>query len=1037
MPIILSNYKQLKDISNSNVILNALDDGYNYYLSALAGEDILNGANKADVLYGGAGNDTLRGNAGNDCLYGEADNDILYGGIGNDTLEGGFGIDILYGEAGNDRLIGDDGNDTVHGGTDADTILGDNGEDILYGDEGNDRIYGGNDNDILYGGLGNDYLYGDAGSDTYIFEDNFGRDYIIDVTKITSKTSYYENILDFSAMTQAITANLNATTNAITSGTNSINLNTSSKFGKITGSQANDTITGNNTQSTTFQGGLGDDVFNGGDGNDTYVYALNDGNDIITDTGGIDNLDLSALIGNVSGIIRIVNDYEIESSLWTKDGNNLILNFGSSNVITINNFYTTGRIENIILNTSINQSPIFSGDRIAEVNEGSFYILTSSDLNTTDIDNTNDELVYTISGITNGNIFVNGILSNTFTQADINNELVRFVHDGSETTAASFNFTVSDGTNTLVSQAFDIIVNSLNNITNQLSGDFLVPTTNTNNQYLAELTTLSNGGFVVTWQTNDVGFINIFDIRGRVFNADGSPVNASDFAVSTSNINNQVHPEITTLSNGGFAISWYSSDNGLYDIRGRVFNADGSPVNASDILVSTNNTNSQAYSQIVSLSNGGFVIVWQSDDNSSSNYDIKGRVFNADGSPVNASDILISTSNTDVQQAPQITSLENGGFVITWNSMDNGSNYDIRGRVFNADGSPVNASDFAVSTSNTNNQYVPQITSLENGDFVICWYSNDNGSNYDIRARVFNPDGSPVNASDILISTTNTSNQGYSEITSLENGGFVIVWRSYDSTSNWDIRGRVFNADGTPVNTEDFAISTSNTNIQQLPQITKLLNGGFVVIWESNDNGSDYDIRARVFNADGTAVNASDILVSTSNIAAQEYPEITVLENDNFVVAWESSNNGSDYDIRARIFDANGNPLDDLIGIGTINNDLLMSQSTLKDILIGDAGNDLYIFKNIFGTDIVRDTSGIDSIDLSDFTLASATFIRQEGAITGGDDLFIDLGANGSILIEKYFTEDSGSVAGTGLIETISFQDDSSVDLAQIAAMGL
>ena len=66
-------------------------------------------------------------------------------------------------------------------------------------------------------------------------------------------------------------------------------------------------------------------------------------------------------------------------------------------------------------------------------------------------------------------LFINFILSflwrqshNTFTQADINSGLVRFSHNGSETTTASFDFTVSDGSATLASQAFDIIINPLN-----------------------------------------------------------------------------------------------------------------------------------------------------------------------------------------------------------------------------------------------------------------------------------------------------------------------------------------------------------------------------------------------------------------------------------------------------------------------------------------------------------------------------------------------------------------------------------------------
>ena len=70
---------------------------------------------------------------------------------------------------------------------------------------------------------------------------------------------------------------------------------------------------------------------------------------------------------------------------------------------------------------------------------------------------------------------------------------------------------------------------------------------------------------------------------------------------------------------------------------------------------------------------------------------------------------------------------------MTWQSLDDGSNYDIRARVFAADGTPVNGSDFLVSTANASNQVNPQITALADGGFAVTWQSFDNGSNYDIR----------------------------------------------------------------------------------------------------------------------------------------------------------------------------------------------------------------------------------------------------------------------------------------------------------------
>jgi Ca2+-binding RTX toxin-like protein len=62
-------------------------------VSALDGNDIVNGNSGNDTLNGGNGNDTLNGNGGNDQLTGGNGDDLLDGGLGNDILNGGANAD--------------------------------------------------------------------------------------------------------------------------------------------------------------------------------------------------------------------------------------------------------------------------------------------------------------------------------------------------------------------------------------------------------------------------------------------------------------------------------------------------------------------------------------------------------------------------------------------------------------------------------------------------------------------------------------------------------------------------------------------------------------------------------------------------------------------------------------------------------------------------------------------------------------------------------------------------------------------------------
>ena len=705
----------------------------------------------------------------------------------------------------------------------------------------------------------------------------------------------------------------------------------------------------------------------------------------------------------------------------TNDLNQLgLLNYSDYNMKVIATDNLGAESNPVIAIFTTPDAPIIAGDLNATVNEDGRYILTTNDLSVIDSDSTSfTYATFAATNVTlqiwNGSEWVNGT---TFTQAQLMAGEVSFVQDGSENSTASFIVNVNDGALTSANSTFNINTNLLNEFD---SSDFLVSTTNTNNQLRPEITGLTNGGFVATWADRSNGN---HDTRGRVFNADGTPVNASDFSVSTSTIIYQHQPQITSLSNGGFVSTWEDSSSGNYNIRGRVFNADGTPVNASDFLVSTSNTNDQLRPKITSLSNGGFVATWAS--NNTGNYDVRGRVFNADGTAVNATDFLVSTSNTNTQYFPQITSLSNGGFVATWES-DNTGNSDIRARVFNASGTPA-ANDFLVSTSNSGHQYSAQITTLSNGGFAVSWTDGSSGNN-DIRGRVFNADGTPVNASDFVVSTSNTNHQHSSRITSLSNGGFAVSWTDGGMGGNNDIRGRVFNANGTPVNPSDFLVSTTkNGNDDVSSEITSLSNGGFAVTWQDGMFGYGYDTRVRVFDSTGTAVNASDFLAPTTINDDQENPQITSLSNGGFVATWEDYSNGTDYDIRARVFDNEGNGLYN----GTTGNDVFVS-SNLNETVTGQAGNDFYVFRGAFGNDTIDDTSGIERIDLMDYASADY-FTRTEGRTTG-DNLVITLAGGGTITIVNYFDE-TGTAAGTGYIETIDFWNTQNITITTLINNG-
>jgi Ca2+-binding RTX toxin-like protein len=135
-------------------------------------------------------------------------------------------------------------------------------------------------------------------------------------------------------------------------------------------------------------------------------------------------------------------------------------------------------------------------------------------------------------------------------------------------------------------------------------------------------------------------------------------------------------------------------------------------------------------------------VTWQSGDpGDGSGACIRSRLHNADGSAA-GNDSIVNTTATNNQFIPAVTALADGRFVVTWQSTDpgDGSGTCIRGRLYNVDGSAA-GSDFIVNTTATSSQLTPAVTALADGRFVVTWTSTDpaDGSGSCIRAQIFDP----------------------------------------------------------------------------------------------------------------------------------------------------------------------------------------------------------------------------------------------------------------------------------------------------------
>jgi hypothetical protein len=143
------------------------------------------------------------------------------------------------------------------------------------------------------------------------------------------------------------------------------------------------------------------------------------------------------------------------------------------------------------------------------------------------------------------------------------------------------------------------------------------------------------------------------------------------------------------------------------------------------------------------------------------------------------------------------------------------------------------------------------VASLENGGFVVVWrlgYASIGG----IFAQLFDKDGNKV-GSEFRVNSYTVVDNNLSEhpgIAGLPGGNFVVSWstRYADSGQSFAVMGQVFDASGHRVGTE-FVANTYYTDDQMSPVVTPLSSGKFVVVWESyKQDGSDFGVFGRIFS---------------------------------------------------------------------------------------------------------------------------------------------------------------------------------------------
>lgn len=438
----------------------------------------------------------------------------------------------------------------------------------------------------------------------------------------------------------------------------------------------------------------------------------------------------------------------------------------------------------------------------------------------------------------------------------------------------------------------------------------------------------------------------------------GGALSSGEFQVSTSMAYTTSRPVVTSLNDGGFVVTWGANglDGSAGGIFGQRYNAAGY-AQGVEFQVNTTTFSQQTDATTTVLANGDFIVSWQSyaqdTTGASSSWGIYAQRYNASG-VAQGSEFKVNTTTANTQAYPSVTALDNGDFVVSWESAgQDGSGFGIYAQRFDASGTAL-GTEFRVNTFTTLDQREASVSALSDGGFVVTWQSNGQDGSYDgVYAQRYNASG-VAQGSEFRVNTYTTNYQSDSTVAGLAGGGFVVAWQSRGQDgSDWGVYAQRYNASGVAQGGE-FLVNTTTANFQYKPSIAALTGGGFVVTWVSlEQDGGTAGVYAQRYDANGVAIDTEfkvDVYVYADSLDAK--PTVTGLVDGGFIISWKSAAQG----IFAQRYDENGVPV--------VNNPtavLTITGSAVGELINLDFSNDL-IVDGAAGNDTINGGSGHDTL---------------------------------------------------------------------------
>ncbi|MEM9325817.1 MAG: hypothetical protein AAGA85_09180, partial [Bacteroidota bacterium] len=251
--------------------------------------------------------------------------------------------------------------------------------------------------------------------------------------------------------------------------------------------------------------------------------------------------------------------------------------------------------------------------------------------------------------------------------------------------------------------------------------EFQVNTATDGLQSYPDVASDAQGNFCVTWQGINMNSGNS-DVFGQLYAADGS-ANGGQFLINSTQNENQIEPSLAMAPDGSFAVAWSSflQDGNGYGIYLQRFDAAGAAQGVAS-KVSETSASDQLHPDMEATVSGTYIISWTSFNQDGARGGIYARVLNASGT-FESPETLVNTTTAENQIFPAVGVYRNVGPVtVVWQDGDRASTTSSDG-----DGYGILLQRFDIQGIEAVTKDITVVLDL-NGQVTIAAADIDNGS---------------------------------------------------------------------------------------------------------------------------------------------------------------------------------------------------------------------------------------------------------------------------------------------------------------------